>query len=178
MPDSVGTNGEGSSRGPPDDLYEHKGNRTFFFCVPSTCRCLRSWSAWRRCARSGQWRGASWTRAASAWCRPTPTRCSASAPSCARRGCTRSAWRGCSTCKVRGRVRACVGARREGHKTNAARVCVCEGSDERPGSKCVWRMCLALSVVGLLSRLQPQGVLLAAPPGSSSTSSSAPASPV
>lgn len=64
-------------------------------------RSLRSWSGSRSCGRSGPCRGASWTRAASEWCRPMPTRCSAFAPSCARRGCMRSAWRGCSTCRVR-----------------------------------------------------------------------------
>lgn len=41
-------------------------------------RFLRSWSEWRSCARNGPWPGASWTMAASEWCRHMPIRCSAS----------------------------------------------------------------------------------------------------
>ena len=64
-------------------------------------RYLRLWSGWRSCARSGQWPGGSWTRAALEWCHHMLTRCSAFVLSFERRECMRSAWKECSMSKVR-----------------------------------------------------------------------------
>lgn len=76
--------------------------------VPAVCltvrlhlRFLRSWSEWRSCARSGPSPGASWTTAASEWCRHTQTRCSASVRSYERNDYTMSVWNESLMSKVR-----------------------------------------------------------------------------